>query len=136
MLVAASMRASPTTLSGLTTLDCFRLSLQGSKSFLPTLNTVPHDTMPKDQILASLLQELPGQEFHLTKSTAPNWRTISFSFKKKECRSILLFIIHLFLKLMYELLNHILQLVHNIGLLLDKYMQFQQPMYHGLLRRI
>jgi hypothetical protein len=23
-----------------------------------------------------LLQELPGQEFHLTKSTAPNWRTI------------------------------------------------------------
>jgi hypothetical protein len=34
-----------------------------------------------------LLQELPGQEFHLTKSTAPNWRTIISSKwlnKKKE----------------------------------------------------
>ena len=56
------MRVSPTASLCLTTLNCY-----GSDYFLPTLNRIPHDKLPKDWIPASC-QELPGQELHLTMS--------------------------------------------------------------------
>ena len=47
LLAATIMRVSPTALLGLTTLNHFKLSPYGSKSFLPTLNTHLTDLCPR-----------------------------------------------------------------------------------------